>query len=364
MRRRSHARIRKALATAAFAVALLVAPSAALATKTLGLSAGIFKYDVAAGSVKSGEVIVMNSGDEPLKVMVYASDQQFDDNGGITYTAPTRADLSQLASPATWTRITMPANSKSLGNIPYLELKRGERVPVRFTIEVPGSVPPGDHNVLIFFESFELPTQGSTSQTQISGRIGARVTLRVKGTVVEKLEVRPFNVPAFIIGSEIPYDFMVRNIGNVDQRVGGRVMLLDRGDNEVTRQTAINGVTVFANTNREASGTLVATKLPVGPFKVRIDITKVDDTGHAVNAGADTITEVRNVWLVPMWLLVLVGVIVVLVVVRVIWSLAAGATRRSDARKAEKSAAATAAAAQSAQAPPHDETYFDPDKGE
>ena len=364
MRRYSFARMRTAFATAAFAVALLVAPSSALATKTLGLSAGIFKYDVAAGSVKSGEVIVMNSGNEPLKVMVYASDQQVDEKGAISYTTPTRADLTQLASPATWTRITMPENSKSFGNIPYLELKPGERVPVKFSVEVPGSVPPGDHNVLIFFESFDVPTQGATSQTQISGRLGARVTLRVQGTVVEKLEVRPFNVPAFIIGSEIPYEFMVRNIGNVGQRVGGRVLLLDRGDNEVTRQTAINGATVFASSDREASGTLVATKLPVGPFKVRIDVTKVDDNGHAVNAGADTITEVRGVWLVPMWLLVLIGIIIVLVVVRIIWSLAASATRRSDVRKAEKAAALTAETIAAVPAPANDETYFDPEKGE
>jgi len=368
MHRIPPARLRSVLATAALAVALLVSPATALATKTLGLSAGIFKYTVAAGSVKSGTVIVMNSGNEPLKVMVYASDQKVDDKGGITYTAPTRADLSALASPATWTRITMPANSKSLGNIPYLELKPGERVPVDFTIEVPSNVLPGDHNVLIFFESFELPTKGATSQTQISGRLGARVTMRVKGTLVEKLEVRPFNVPSFVIGSEVPYQFVVRNVGNVDQRIGGRVMLLDRGDNEVTRQTAINGVTVFGGTNREATGTLVATKLPVGPFKVRIDVTKVDDQGHAVNAGADTITEVRNVWLVPLWLLVALGAIVVLLIGRLFWSFVARATRRTDARAAVATAPGAAPAAPAASATPtepHDSSsYYDPEKGE
>jgi hypothetical protein len=269
----------------------------------------------------------------------------------------------------------MPANSKSLGNIPYIDLAPGERVPVKFTVEVPPTVAPGDHNVLIFFESFELPTKTTTSQTQISGRLGARVTLRVQGTIVEKLEVRPFNVPAFVIGSEVPYEFTVRNVGNADQRVGARVMLLDRGDNVVAQQTAINGVTVFAGTNREATGTLVASKLPVGPFKVRIDVTKVDDNGHAVNAGADTITEAHDVWLFPLWLIVLIGVFAVLVVVRIIWSLAAGATRRSDARRAEKAAAAaiaaesTAAPAQSPSPTPTpaltpDETYYDPEKGE
>jgi hypothetical protein len=342
---------------------VLSLPAPALATRTLGLSSGTFKFDVGAGQTASGTVIVINSGDEPLKVMVYVSDQTVDDKGNVTYIAPTRADLTSLANPSSWTRVTMPANSKALGNIPYIELKPGERVPVRFTVEVPPNVPPGDHNVLLFFESFELPTGESAAMTQVSGRIGSRVTLRVEGTLVEKLELRPFNVPAFVLGSEVPYQFVVRNIGNVDQRIGARVMLLDRGDNAVQQLTAINGVTVFAGTNREASGTLVAQKMPLGPFKVRVDVTPVDDNGKAVNAGADTITEVRDVWLVPMWLIFLLGALVVVAIISIVWALAARFTRRADARKSERDGAPAEPAAPVA---PADEasTFYDPEKGE
>ncbi len=347
---------------ALIASALLAAPGTALATKTLGLSAGIFKYGVSAGGMRSGSVVVMNSGTEPLKVLVYASDQTIDSKGNVSYNTPTRADLSSLASPATWTRITMPANSRSFGNIPYLELKPGKRVPVQFTVEVPSNVTPGDHNVLLFFESFDLPVAGTTSITQISGRIGARVTLRVKGTFVKKLEVRPFNVPSFLIGGSVPYQFVARNVGNVDQRVGARILLLDRNDNEIQRQTAINGVTVFAGTNREATGTLIAQSMPIGPFKVRLDVTEVDDNGHAVNAGANTVTEVRNVWLVPLWLVVLAAAIVALVVVRIIWSIAARTTRRTDSRRAQRAARPSAENDSVAEDSPSDSSFHDPDK--
>jgi hypothetical protein len=246
--------------------------------------------------------------------------------------------------------------------VPYLELEPGDRVPVHFTVEVPSSVAPGDHNVLVFFESFELPTGGADAMTQVSGRIGSRVTLRVKGTIVEKLEVRPFNVPSFVIGSEVPYQFVVRNVGNVDQRIGARVMLLDRGDNALVQSLAINGGTVFAGSNRESSGTLIAQKMPLGQFKVRLDVSQVDENGKAVNAGADTITEERSVWLVPMWLIITLVALGIIIIVSIIWAIAARFTRQSDTRKAERQAAAVAAPS----APPANDAgaYYDPEKGE
>jgi len=335
----------RALAAAALLfAALLLVPSSAFATRTLGLSAGTFRFDLAAGQQGDGQVIVMNDGSEPLKVMVYASDQSVDAKGGVTYQTPTRADLSSLALPSSWTTIKMPENSKSLGNIPYLELAPGQRVPVNFSITVPPNVAPGDHNVIIFFESFEPPKTGQGAQSNVAGRLGARVTLRVAGEFVRKLEVRPFTVPAYVIGGEVPFDFLVRNTGNVDQRIGARVLLLDRNDNEVQRRTAIDGTTNFAGTNLESSGTIIADKMPFGQFKVRLDVSPVDDTGKATNSGADTISESRTVWLIPFWLIAVVGVVLVLVLLRIVWVVAARSARRrqkiADAQPAPAAAEA------------------------
>ena len=323
---------------ALLAAALLALPSTAFATRTLGLSAGTFRFDLAAGQQANGEVVVMNDGDEPLKVMVYASDMKVDPRGAVTYAPPTRADLQSLSLPSSWMTIKMPANSKALGNIPYLELSPKQRIPVRFSITVPPSVPPGDHNVIIFFESFEPPKPGQGAQSNISGRLGARVTLRVAGDLVHKLEVRPFVVPQFVIGGTVPFDFVLRNLGNVDQRVGARVLLLDRNDNEIQRQTAIDGLTAFAGNNLEASGTLLAEKMPFGQFKVRLDVSPVGDDGKATNGGADTITESRDVWLIPYWLIVLAIIIVLAIVVRIIWVIAVRSARRKQKSVEERAA--------------------------
>jgi len=327
-------------ATALLFSVLLLTPASAFASRTLGLSSGAFHFDLAAGQQAKGSVVVLNTGTEPLKVMVYASDQTVDAKGNITYQTPTRLDLESLALPASWTTIKMPANSKALGNIPYLDIPPGARIPVSFSILVPPTVPPGDHDVYLFFESFVPPAPGQGAQSTIAGRLGARVTLRVAGTFVRKIEVRPFNVPAYVLGGEIPYDFTIRNLGNVDQRLGGRVTLFDRTGNEVLRKTVIDGRTSFAGTNIESSDTLLVDKMPIGPFKVKVEVSPVDDAGNATNSGADTVSVSHDVWLIPFWLVALVAILVVLIFVRIVWVVAVRATRKRAQREQEKLAAA------------------------
>ncbi len=320
---------------------LFALPASAYATRTLGLSAGTFNFEVPASGELTGVVVVSAEGDEAMKVMVYASDQKVDENGEVTYVAPTRADISSLGNPSSWVRIAMPANSKSIGNIPYLELAPGEKVPVEFSLSVPPDTTPGDHNVLIFFESFDLPEAGETVQSTISGRLGSRITMRVPGELFKKLEVRPFNVPAFVFNGEVPYDFVARNLGNVDQRLGARILFLDRNGNEVASQTPINGRTSFAGSNMPATGTVLAQGTAIGPYTMRLDVTEVDDDGKAVNNGKETITQEKSVWLIPFWLLVVAGILIAVIVVRVIWMSAVSSTNRKQARQeADKRTAA------------------------
>lgn len=313
---------------------LLAVPSSALAEKTVGLSTGSFKFSVGAGDTAKGKVFVTNDGDEDIKVLVYVSDQSVDEAGNITYTTPSRGDLTALDQPSSWSQIKMPANSKSLGNVPYLELKPKQRVPVDFSFTVPPNIPPGDHNALIFFEMFELPTAGEGTQMQVSGRIGARVTLRVKGEIVESLDVRPFEVPAFVIGAEVPYRYLVNNGGNVDVRVNGSAALLDRSESSVATQQPVPAQLVFAGESLEASGVLVAERGPIGPHTVEIRVVPVDEDGKVLNQGAGAITESRSVWLVPMWLVIAVGAVVALLIARIVWWQAVKAAGRRQARDA------------------------------
>lgn len=303
----------------------------AFAEKTVGVSSGTFKFDVDAGSGASGEIIVTNDGDEPITVLVYAADQLVAEDGSLSFSVPNRGDIATMALPSAWIRINMPKDSKSFANIPYLELDPGERVPVAFDVSVPSGIAPGDHNVMVFFEMAELPKDNSeTTQMLVSGRIGSRVTLRVNGQVVDRVEVRPFVVPSIVFGPQVPFSLTVRNAGNVDRRITVKTMLLDRSDQVVSEVAGIEAQTVFAASNLDASGTVAASRMGFGPHTVRVEAMRVDDNGALLDAGKDTVVVTRPVWVLPIWLLVAAGVIVLLI----IGALAATLRRRTRAATA------------------------------
>jgi len=335
-------------------VILFALPGSAFATKTIGLSSGKFKFEnVSAGQTVQGTVMVGNDGDESIKVLVYAADQTVDETGNVQYAAPNRADLTAMTKPATWTKITMPADSKSLGNLPYLEMKPGQQTPIKFSITVPDGIPPGDHNMLIFFEVFEN-AQGTA---QISGRLGTRVVLRVNGEILNSLELRPFNVEPWIIGDKIPYDFLVRNSGNVDERVTGTTMLLDTNGNELAKQTPIDSQVVYAGTNLMAAGTLVPPR-PIGRFVLRTTVQPVDEAGKPITEKAPLVEE-RSTWVVPMWALVAAGVALLVLLIVVIWLVAARSGARGQARR-DKDAVAASGVAEPLGAPEDDDSYYRP----
>lgn len=296
----------------AFAVAILIAlPTHAFAEKTLGLSSGVFKFDVEAGESVTGTIYATNDGDEDISVLMYVSDQMVDDEGGIAYETPDRTDFAALTKPATWTSLRYEGGGKTLGNIPYIELKPGERRAIHFAIETPVGTAPGDHNLLVFFEMFEQP-EGGESKALVSGRIGARVTLRVEGTLVERIEVRPFEVQGFVIGNAVPFSFLLRNMGNTDRRVTADTLLLKSNGTEVGKGQPVGAQLVFAQRNREASGTLVAQGSPLGKYTVRLDVVPVDDEGQILDAGRDRVSIERTVWFVPVWLVAAAALFLVL----------------------------------------------------
>jgi hypothetical protein len=124
-----------ALASLLFAgIAGAAAP--AFAVRTLGLSSPSFDFNVAAGGIGSGDLYVINDGTEPLRVLVYFSNQKVDAKGNQTFQTPTR-DSDVLNSPASWCQVQLPKDTKSIGNVPFLDLKPKEKIPVKFTFDVP-----------------------------------------------------------------------------------------------------------------------------------------------------------------------------------------------------------------------------------
>lgn len=297
------------LLSIAFAISLSV-PSTALAVKTLALSSGSFAFEIAPAETGSGEVVVINDGDEDIKVLVYVADVQIDEAGEQTYVLPERQGAAMMSSPATWMRVYMPEDSKAVGNTPYLELKPGQRVPVKFDFSPPRNATPGDHNVIMFFEMFDFLPESAGSVSQVSGRIGARIQLRVTGEYVENVEIRPFEVPAFQIGTAVPYKFTINNTGNVNQRLTGMISLLDRNQAEVIASDIASDTPVYAGSSLEVSGEVTSVASVLGPHTVEVRLQYLEQ-------GATSPTEVvatRTVWMIPMWFILVLGGLVLALV--------------------------------------------------
>lgn len=305
----------------AILVAGLVLSSSAFAIKTLALSSGAFSFEVAPGETGKGEVTVINDGDEDIKVMVYVADVKISETGEQEYVLPERSGAAIMSSPSTWMRVYMPEDSKAVGNTPYLELKPGQRIPVRFDFSPPRNATPGDHNVVMFFEMFDFLPESAGSASQVTGRIGARVQLRVTGDYIEKIDIRPFEVPAFVVGNSVPYKFTVNNTGNVNERLSGLVSLLDRSKREVISSPVASDTPVYAASSLQMSGEVTSVASVIGPHTVEARF-------QYLQQGAATPTEAvasATVWMIPLWLIIAVAAVVVLLVV---WATVRGIRRR------------------------------------
>ncbi|MHB1137257.1 MAG: COG1361 family protein [Coriobacteriia bacterium] len=303
----------------------------AFGVRTVGLSTGTFDLSLAGGQTGGGEVVVSNNGDEDIDVLIYAADQIVSDTGSIGYQAPSVTGMAGLGTPASWMRMVIGAETKTRGNTPYVSLAPGEQVPVEFELEIPEGAPPGDHQVIVFFEMFggDSETEGAT--TDVTGRVGARVSVRVAGEVFEKLEVRPFVTRTFVLSRLVPYTYVVRNEGNIDKRIDARILLLDGDLEEVASSLATSDTPVFAGTNFEQAGSVDPGKQLLGRYTMRLEVTYPRE-GSEVGA-SDAITIDKTVWILPLWLVIVLIVLAGGVAVWLSWRSAT----RADERKRERS---------------------------
>ena len=185
-------------------------------------------------------------------------------DGSATYVVPP-ATANPLTSPASWVTFELPPDAKSTGNIPFIEMPAGARVPVKFQVTVPEGAAPGDRQAVLFFEMYSPPGVTETPTARVNARIGARIETRVKGEVVEKVDVRPFAMPSFVVGSSPGYAFTVRNDGNVDTRVDARLVVLDRSENERSSTVVLTDAPVYASSALEKKGVLQLPGAAIGP---------------------------------------------------------------------------------------------------
>lgn len=328
MRRVPGGTLRVLLALVVAVPVLLSAPAPALGARTLALSAGHFDFKADAGGTGEGEIEVINEGDQKATVLVYVADQEVDELGNVSFVTPARDVLKSFAVPASWVSVEMPKDAKSTGNVPYIEMKPGEKVKVRFTFEVPADAPPGDHNSVLFFEMLPLEQQ-SRSGSRIAARLGSRIKTRVNGDIIERIEVRPFQIDPVIIGDEIPYRFMVINDGNIDKRVDGELQLLDRSEVVKSRSAVVTDTAIYAASQHEFSGELKPEGFLLGRYTVRLVTQYIpDDGGPAVR-----VVKERSVIIAPPWAIAAFAAVVLLLALWLLWRIAMTVAKRRALRR-------------------------------
>ncbi|MDO8880274.1 MAG: hypothetical protein Q7W44_05680 [Coriobacteriia bacterium] len=317
------------------AVVVLGTVHTAMAERTIALSTGTVDLALAPGGIATETIAVANNGDEPLAALVYTNDVVYDDEGLPEYVKPTGAAGEFNRSPASWLSLRMPAETQVIANTPYIELAPGEEMLIDFEMRVPDGATPGDYNAIIFFEMFNPEPQSGTS-SQISGRIGARIVLRVAGDVIDRLDVAPYAVRGFVIGDVVPYSFTLANDGNIDKRYVPSLVVLDGTEAERMRSQIETMPIVYAGNTRGYDGGLKLTNANFGRYTMRVEIAYDKETGSAPGATIpETIVKDRSFIVIPLWFAIVVVLVVALPILWLVW--------RTSVRGAAKKAAAVSA---------------------
>ncbi|MCT2585572.1 WxL protein peptidoglycan domain-containing protein [Actinophytocola gossypii] len=175
---------------------------------------GAFTYALDPGSEVADAVGIVNYTGAPLTLRVYASDAVHGTDGGFDL-LPASGQSTDVGAWAKLNaeRVTVPPRS---------------RVDVPFRVVVPHNATPGDHAGGIVAS---LHTEGDDGTVSVDRRVGARIYLRVTGTLNPSLTVTDLGASfdGSPLGSpgEVRVGYVVRNTGNL--RLVGRPSVTVRG---------------------------------------------------------------------------------------------------------------------------------------
>lgn len=229
-------------------VLLLVPPRSDAAT-TIGVTPGLIKIELDAGEETETVVEVFNESDRDLRnVALYVTDIVIDSRGDTQY-VKSEGKLPPVRSPASWVTLRAATKTRVTGAIAYLDIPIGSSQFVKIVVEAPKEARPGDHSAVVFFEVRELTSRGAV----VGGRVGARLSIRVKGRHYRRLDLGGFYVSRFVLGEAISYRIILNNDGNLDLKPKVSLGLVD-GGGVATQERRFKNLYVMAQSRAELKG--------------------------------------------------------------------------------------------------------------
>lgn len=147
-------------------------------------------------SPKRGTFTVANTGSRPLHVDLSLREFSQAPNGQVTFTRP------GPLSAASWVTLSETG----------LDLRPGERRPVRARIAVPADAEPGERQVGVLFK---VPARRGRGNVSISGSVAAQLLIQVPGQVVRRTGLGALQLPTLSDGGPVQMRLEVHNRGNV-----------------------------------------------------------------------------------------------------------------------------------------------------
>ena len=183
-----------------------------------------FSYDSQAGSVINDEALVLNDGQVPVTLKIFAADGITAQNGGTSLIAPDDPGAQAGEHVSDWISLSTT----------QVTLQPGEEVKVPFTVTIPADALPGEHIGGLMVESVTdsvtaNPSDGDQAQFSVNvvKRVGVAVVIDLPGVHTSMLVVDQIG---FETQDEQGATFAIKvnNIGNVMTKAEGNFMLTDK----------------------------------------------------------------------------------------------------------------------------------------
>lgn len=243
---------------------------------TTSINGGYFEYALQPGAVVDDAVLLVNTGSEPVDLVLYAADARTADNGGLAFPGGA-TDAPQRAG--AWLSLTADTVS----------LQPGETRTVPFTFAVPDGVA-GEFAAGIVAQ----PAAGATADAQGS-QFAVAILQRAAVTVVAavqsdaplapKMEIAA--LAAEVNGERQLVNATLRNSGQVGLRPQGMLTVTDDADTIVRAVPVELGYFLAGDEIGYRIG--IEPPLPTGDFNVTFELTY--DGGQAAHTARLALTE-------------------------------------------------------------------------
>ncbi len=202
-----------------------------------------------------------------------------------------------------------------LPSLTDVNLKKDESKDVVVKVQVPDKMPPGAYYGIIRFAAIPAGTpEAELGQVSLTASVGTLMLIEVPGDIVEQIEVNRIRAYQgsragnFFIRPPDQIGVDIKNSGNGFAKPFGRVTITNRGkevfsyelNNTEPRGNVLpDSSRVFKNAIQNVSG--------FGHYKVLVNV--------AYDNGGEVIDATGSFWVVPMWVFIVGGILLLVIIV-------------------------------------------------